>query len=78
MKIAKIYDLKPGDTAIIYAIGDSSPVYRRKLLALGFLPGESITIIRKAPLGDPIEVSIRGSSFSLRKEESEILELILK
>lgn len=75
MKMIKISQLKPGDKATIIAIGSSAPVYRRKLLALGFLPGEKITVIRKAPLGDPIEVSIRGSSFSLRKEEAEILEL---
>lgn len=77
MKVVKIHDLKPGDSATIYAIGHSNPSYRRKLLALGFLPGQKITLIRKAPLGDPIEISIRGSSFSLRKEEAGILDLVL-
>jgi len=51
--------------------------YRQKLLAMGMLPGTEFTITRIAPLGDPIELSVRGYALSLRKEEAESLAVEL-
>ncbi|MFK4754569.1 MULTISPECIES: FeoA family protein [Oceanospirillaceae] len=47
--------------------------FRRKLLALGVVPGAEIEIRRVAPLGDPIQIQLRGTSVSLRKQEATIL-----
>lgn len=43
--------------------------YRKKLLAFGFTPKTEFMIIRVAPMGDPIEVKLRGFSVTLRKDE---------
>ncbi|MBN2498827.1 MAG: ferrous iron transport protein B [Deltaproteobacteria bacterium] len=44
--------------------------FRRRLLELGVVPGAALRVMRIAPMGDPIEVAIRGASFFLRKEEA--------
>ncbi|MFT5583596.1 MAG: ferrous iron transport protein A [Cognaticolwellia sp.] len=44
--------------------------FRRRLLELGLLPGTVVEIIRVAPLGDPMEISLRGSRLSIRREEA--------
>jgi Fe2+ transport system protein FeoA len=51
--------------------------YRQKLLALGLVPGTRFKVIRVAPLGDPLELRVRNFSLSLRKEESNILDVEL-
>jgi Fe2+ transport system protein FeoA len=43
---------------------------RRPLLDLGLTPGTSILVVRRAPLGDPIEIFVRGCHFSIRREEA--------
>lgn len=50
-----------------------SPAYRQKLLSLGFLPGSPFSVVRIAPLGDPIEVQSRRVSLVLRKKDLELL-----
>lgn len=47
---------------------------RKKMLAFGLLPGTEIEIVRIAPLGDPIEVKVRGYLLSLRKSEFDCLD----
>ncbi len=47
--------------------------YRQKLLRMGLVKGETFTIIRKAPMGDPIEIKIKGYSLTLRKDEADAL-----
>ena len=54
---------------------DISPAYRQKLLSLGMLPGSSFHVVRVAPLGDPIEVTVRGYELSLRKADTEMIEV---
>ena len=44
--------------------------FRRRLLELGLLPGTCVTVKSVAPLGDPIELLVRGASLSIRKEEA--------
>lgn len=49
--------------------------FRHKLLALGLTPGVIITIVCIAPLGDPVQVRLRGYTLSLRKKECEQIEV---
>lgn len=49
--------------------------YRQKLLRMGLVKGETFSIIRKAPMGDPIEIKIKGYSLTLRKDEADALEV---
>lgn len=46
-----------------------------RLREMGVVPGTKIQLIRRAPLGDPIEISLRGSLLSLRKSEAEQIEV---
>jgi Fe2+ transport system protein FeoA len=47
--------------------------YRRRLLELGFLPGVEVTVLGAAPLGDPLDVEVRGCRFSLRRAEADVI-----
>ncbi|AFZ43040.1 FeoA family protein [Halothece sp. PCC 7418] len=47
--------------------------YKKKLLAMGLTPGTEFTVTRVAPLGDPVEILVRGFKLSLRKEEAAAL-----
>ena len=49
--------------------------FRRRLLELGFLPGVEISMIGIAPMGDPLDVEIRGCRFSLRRAEAQAVSL---
>ncbi len=67
MTLAK---LKPGERGKITKIGSIGPI-RRRLMDMGILVGEEIRVEKVAPLGDPIEVSIKNYNLSLRKKEAE-------
>jgi ferrous iron transport protein A len=47
--------------------------FKSKLLSMGLTPGTEFTVIRVAPLGDPVEINIRGFNLSLRKQEADAL-----
>ncbi len=65
-------DLGVGDRALVRRVtGEVS--LRRRLLELGVLPGTRLEIVRIAPLGDPIEVRLRGYSLSMRREDARIV-----
>jgi ferrous iron transport protein A len=63
-------NLNVGDHAIIDHLNESSANVRRRLLEMGLTRGTRIQIIRFAPLGDPIEIALRGYRLSLRREEA--------
>lgn len=50
-----------------------SPAFRQRLLSLGLLPGSRFTIIRTAPLGDPIEIETRSTRLALRRKDLALL-----
>ena len=63
-------NLKPGEKGKITAIGAIGPL-KRRLMDMGVLVGEQISVRKIAPLGDPIEVKVKSYSLSLRKKEAE-------
>lgn len=67
-------DLKPGEEAKVIGIGEKGPL-RRRIMDMGVTPGASVKVIKIAPLGDPIEVNIRGYELSLRKDEAGQIEV---
>ena len=75
--MGNISDLEVGNKAKIvgYKKGPGPSEYRKNLLAMGLTKGTEFTLIRKAPLGDPITISILGFELILRKNEVEILEV---
>ncbi|OGT67095.1 MAG: iron transporter [Gammaproteobacteria bacterium RIFCSPHIGHO2_12_FULL_45_9] len=71
----RLSDLKIGGKARIVRLQSGEKSYRQRLMALGLLPGTVLTLARIAPLGDPIQISVRGCALSLRKEEARILQI---
>ena len=67
MNLAK---LKSGEKGKIIKIGSIGPL-KRRLMDMGVLVGEEVRVNKTAPLGDPIEVTIKNYSLSLRKKEAE-------
>lgn len=63
-------ELKPGDRARVVAVEGSGDAVRR-LMDLGLIRGTPVDVVRMAPLGDPIEVRIRGFMLSLRRAEAD-------
>lgn len=67
-------DLTPGQTAkILTFTGD--PARTQRLREMGLLPGTRVKFLRWAPLGDPLEIELRGYKLSLRRHEAELIEV---
>jgi ferrous iron transport protein A len=62
-----------GDTGKITGFDVAGKAYRKRLLAMGLTRGTEFKITRFAPLGDPIEIKLRGFSLTLRKEEASFV-----
>lgn len=67
---ASLADLSTGASAVIASLDVSGPVGRR-LGDLGFVPGTAVSVVRRAPLGDPTLYALRGTEIALRRAEAE-------
>ena len=63
------------ETAFVAGYKPGNQAYRSKLLSLGLTKGVAVRMKKTAPLGDPVEIEVRGYSLSLRKAEADILVL---
>ena len=63
-------DLKIGNSGIVLTVGGEK-VLRRRLLEMGITPRTTVTVKKAAPMGDPIELLLRGYVLSLRLEDAE-------
>jgi len=66
----KLSDLELGEKAVILKVVGTGSI-RRRMLDMGLVKGTEIVVIRRAPLGDPIEFRLKGYNLSLRKEEAK-------
>lgn len=64
--------LAPGARAVIAAV-NVPPDRRGRLLEMGVLVGTAIDLVRFAPLGDPVEIKVRGYHLSLRRHEADLI-----
>lgn len=71
----KLSEMAIGSKGRIIRLYQGEKVYRQRLMAMGLIPGTEFTLSRMAPLGDPIELLVRGFSLCLRKDESNILQV---
>jgi Fe2+ transport system protein FeoA len=69
MSVKKLNELKKGDKGKIVKISGSGNVHKR-LMDMGLVSGSEIEMQGVAPLGDPIEIKVKGYNLSLRKEEA--------
>ena len=72
IRLSKMY---PGEKGTIIGYEKNSGMYRQKLMSMGLTKGTDITIINKAPLGDPVDLEVAGYHLSLRKEEADVLRI---
>ena len=49
---------------------DGARAFRRRLMEMGLVPGAAVAVINVAPLGDPLEIEVRGSRWSIRRAEA--------
>lgn len=66
--------LAAGERAVITSV-DCPPTIARRLMELGVLPGTEVEVIRRAPLGDPMEIALRGVHLSVRKSEARHIDV---
>ncbi len=67
-------EMKPGQSGKVTSIGESGPL-KRRIMDMGITPGVEVKVVKTAPLGDPVEIRIRGYELSLRKEEAARIEV---
>ena len=63
-------ELKPGESAIVETVGGEGAL-RQHFLDMGVIPGAEVTVIKLAPMGDPMELRIHGYELTLRLAEAE-------
>ena len=68
-------ELKPGQDAYIAAVECEEPSLRKHILDMGLTPGTEVTMVKAAPLGDPLELRLRGYELTLRKADAAMVQL---
>ena len=68
-------DIKIGDSATVVRVHGGGAI-KRRIMDMGITKGCEIRVVKVAPLGDPIEISVRGYQLSLRKSDGDIIEFI--
>ncbi len=69
-------ELKPGEQGVVKRVGGDGAV-KRRLFDMGVTPGAPVKMRKVAPLGDPIEVTLRGYELTLRKAEAENVTVVI-
>lgn len=67
-------ELKVGETAVVKKIWGQGAV-KRKIMDMGLTKGTSVKVRKTAPLGDPVQITVRGYELSLRKDDAELIEI---
>lgn len=71
-------DMAVGDSGIVAGFAEGGRAYRKKLLSMGLTPGTEFSITRVAPMGDPVEIRVRGFKLSLRRGEAETVQVEMR
>ncbi len=70
-------DFGIGDSGVVKTVAGEGKV-KRRLFDMGITPGAEVYLRKKAPLGDPLEITVRGYELTLRKTEAECITLEVK
>ncbi|MBR4496114.1 MAG: ferrous iron transport protein A [Acholeplasmatales bacterium] len=73
----KLVEAEVGDSGVVKKVLGEGKV-RRRLFDMGVTPNANFFVRKKAPLGDPVELTIRGYELTLRKDEAELILVDLK
>lgn len=71
---ATVASLKPGESGVVEMVKGEGALHRH-LLDMGITPGVKVTLIKTAPMGDPLEIRLRGYVLTLRKAEAATIIL---
>ena len=77
MNIVTLADLHVGDSGVVEALQGRGNIQHR-LVDMGVVKGTRITVVKKAPLGDPIEVKVKGCALALRMNEAAIVSVAVE
>ena len=66
-------EIAVGQAGTVVGFTQEAVAFRQKLLAMGLIKGTAFKVIRVAPMGDPVEISVRDYSLSLRRDEAKVL-----
>jgi len=69
-------DLQPGESGIVAKILGEGAV-KRRLMDMGITRGTEVFVRKVAPLGDPLEISLRGYELTLRKSEAQMISVVM-
>ncbi|MBE5741847.1 MAG: ferrous iron transport protein A [Clostridiales bacterium] len=69
-----VRDLKVGESGIVVKLYGEGAV-KRRIMDMGITKGVKITVRKVAPLGDPLELNLRGYELSIRKADAEMIEI---
>ena len=67
-------EMKPGQSGKVVSIGESGQL-KRRIMDMGITKGVSVSVRKVAPLGDPVELTVRGYELSIRKEDAAAIEV---
>lgn len=67
-------DAKVGETVRVQSL-DGTGALKRRIMDMGITKGTEIYVRKVAPLGDPVEINVRGYELSLRKQDAEIIQI---
>ena len=67
-------DVNPGETVKVSRLNGQGPV-KRRIMDMGITKGVEIYVRKVAPLGDPVEITVRSYELSLRKEDAQMVEV---
>lgn len=67
-------DVKVGETAVVVRLHGEGAV-KRRIMDMGLTRGTEVHVRKVAPLGDPMELTVRGYELSVRKEDAEMIEV---
>ncbi|MFN1513721.1 FeoA family protein [Vibrio owensii] len=71
----KLSEIKSGETVTIRLLEGLTSDVRKKLMVMGLLPNTEVKVIRRAPMGDPLQVEVRGVSVALRVAIAQNIEV---
>ena len=67
-------EVKSGETVTILRLNGAGAI-KRRIMDMGITKGTSVTVRKVAPLGDPVELTVRGYELSVRKADAEMIEV---
>ncbi len=75
MSLTTLANMQPGEVGCICGFHRGNWAYRRKLLAMGLTPNTRFQVLRRAPLGDPVQIQVHDYSLSIRQQEADLLKI---